>query len=100
PGMPVELIVKNRKITILDRRGIYLGILPDDLSHLLLRLIKGGNKYQGFVKSVRSNGLTILIRESFRSKRFKNQPSFPELGSSFSNTTVMSSLASLNADEG
>ncbi len=92
PGMSVEMIIKNRKITILDRNNIYLGILPDDLSHRLLRLIKGGNKYHAFVKSVKANGLTILIRESFRSKRFKNQPSFPELQGNVSNTTILSAL--------
>lgn len=77
-GMNVELTTKNRGITVLDRRNKYLGVLPDDLSFQIIRLIKGGNKYQAFVKSVRVNGLTILVRETFRSKKFKNQPSFLE----------------------
>ena len=51
-------------------------MLPDDTAHLLTRLIKGGNKYELFIKSVRVNALSVLIRETFRSKRFKNQPSF------------------------
>lgn len=75
-GMKVEIIIKNRKITITDFEGKYLGVLPDDVSYHLLRLIKGGNKYEFFIKSIKVNGLAVLIRETFRSKRFKNQASF------------------------
>jgi len=75
-GMPVEMAAKNRGITILDGGGKYLGVLPDDLSYQIVRLIKGGNQYQAFIKSVRVNGLSVLIKEIYRSKKFKNQPSF------------------------
>jgi len=74
-GMQVGVTVKNRKITIVDKEGSYLGVLPDDVCHHLMRLLKGGNKYEFFIKSVRVNNLSLLIRETFRSKRFKNQPS-------------------------
>lgn len=77
-GMPVKMVIKNRKITIVDNEGNYLGVLPDDISHHLLRLIKGGSKYDLIIKSIRVNGLAVLIKEIFRSKKFKNQPSFLE----------------------
>lgn len=77
-GMPVEMVIKNRKITIVDSNGDYLGVMPDDISHYLLRLLRGGNKYELFIKSIRVNALAVLIKEVFRSKRFKNQPSFLE----------------------
>lgn len=77
-GMQVGAAVKNRKITIVDEEGTYLGVLPDDVCHHLMRLLRGGNKYEFFIKSVRVNSLSLLIRETFRSKRFKNQPSFLE----------------------
>lgn len=77
PGMCVSLVAKNHKLHIMDG-GIYLGVLPDDLSHQLLRLLSGGNKYEVFIKSVRVNSLSVLIRETFRSSRFKGQPSFLE----------------------
>ena len=76
PGMGATLSIKNRKIHVLSTDNNYLGSLPDDLSHHMLRLIKGGNKYDCFIKSVKINGLSILIRETFRSKKFKNQSSF------------------------
>ena len=75
-GELVNLTVKNRGITVTDENNNYLGVLPDDLSHLLLKLIKGGNKYVALIKSIKPNSLAILIRETFRSKKFRNQPSF------------------------
>lgn len=76
PGVAVKLVTKNRGISVTDFEGNYLGVLADDTSHLLLRLIKGGNKFEALIKSVKLNGLTILIREVYRSARFRNQPSF------------------------
>lgn len=75
-GMTVNVVPKNRGIVINALDNCYLGVLPDDISHQLLKLIKGGNKYQAVIKSIKSNGLTVLIRETYRSRRFKNQPSF------------------------
>lgn len=94
-GMRVDMFIKNRKITVADSNGDYLGVLPDDISHLLIRLLKGGNKYELFIKSVRVNALAVLIRETFRSKRFKNQPSFLEFSaSSFPSTEIITHLES------
>lgn len=76
PGTFVNLIAKNRGVTVADQDNEYLGVLPDDVSHRLLRLMKGGNKYQALIKTVKTNSISILIREIFRSSRFKNQPSF------------------------
>ncbi len=77
-GMAVAMVIKNRKIIVVDNDGDYLGVMPDDTNHHLLRLLRGGNKYELFIKSIRVNGLAVLIKETYRSKRFKNQPSFLE----------------------
>lgn len=76
PGIMVNLKEKNRRICVTDPSDNYLGVLPDDMSHLLNKLILGGNKYQSLIKSVKSNAVSILIRETFRARKFKNQPSF------------------------
>lgn len=76
PGSVVNLITKKRGISVVDSYNQYLGALPDDSAHHLLKLIQGGNKYQVIIKSVKNNGLAILIREVFRSKKFRNQASF------------------------
>lgn len=83
-GMTVNLIPKTRCISVSGLDTTYLGVLPDDISHQLIKLIKGGNKYSALIKSVKPNGLTILIRETFRARRFKNQPSFTTDTSLFS----------------
>lgn len=98
-GMKVEMVVKNRKLIIVDSGGGYLGVLPDDICHLLIRLLRGGNKYNLFVKSIRVNGLSVLIRETFRSKRFKNQPSFLERGAPASVNEMISSLDGKDDEE-
>lgn len=76
PGASVNLVKKNHCISVTDQVGEYLGVLPDDLSHHLLRLINGGNKYQAHIKTIKTTSLSILIREIFRSAKFRNQPSF------------------------
>lgn len=87
-GMRVETIIKNRRIIIVDSEGGYLGVLPDDICHHLIRLLRGGNKYELIIKSIKINSLAVLIKETFRSKRFKNQPSFLEHSSSFSTDII------------
>ena len=93
------MVIKNRKITIADSGGNYLGVLPDDVNHHLLRLFKGGNKYDIFIKSVRVNSLSVIIKETFRSKRFKNQPSFLEYSNSTATTAILPSFDESNGED-
>lgn len=98
-GMKVACLVKNRKITISDEYGNYLGVLPDDINYHLLRLIKGGNKYDFFIKAIKVNGLSVLIKETFRSKKFKNQPSFLESSSSSVLTDMLTPIDSSDSED-
>lgn len=91
-GMKVSMISKNRKITIAGDGLNYLGVLPDDISHHLLKLIRGGNKYELFIKSIRVNSLSVLIKETYRSKRFKNQASFLETSDSLPSTEMFTPI--------
>lgn len=72
----VLLSPKKYTISITSTDGTYLGTIPDDLSHRLLRFIKGGNQYQAFVKTVDRQNLEIFIRETKRAPKFRNLPSF------------------------
>lgn len=85
PGMPVNLQLRNRNISVADMENQYLGVLPDDVSFLLSKLIRGGNKYQAIMKAVRVNGLSVIIKETFRASKYKNRPSFPESGATLNN---------------
>lgn len=84
PGQIVLITPKKNGIVINDQRNQYLGALPDDIAHHLLRLLEGGNEYQAMIKHVKSNSLTVLIRETLRSKKFKNQASFLDESRPFS----------------
>lgn len=86
-GLLVKLTLKNHTILALSDNDQYLGALPDDLAHRLIRLIRGGNKYQTLIRTVKSNQLSILIREIHRSSRFKNQASFPPGSGTFAYST-------------
>ena len=76
PGTVVSLVPKKRSVSVTDSGNVYLGAFPDDSAFHLLKLLKGGNKYTSIIKSVKPNGLTVLVREIYRAKKFKNQASF------------------------
>ncbi|MEK7617171.1 MAG: tetratricopeptide repeat protein [Patescibacteria group bacterium] len=97
-GMQVDMVLKNKKIIVVDPYGYYLGVLPDDICRHLIRLIKGGNKYSLIIKSIKVNGLSVLIRETYRSKRFKNQSSFLD-GVQYQSVDVITSLEAESPDE-
>lgn len=82
-GQSVKLEPRKRTISATTEDNIYLGTIPDDLSLRLIKLIKGGNRYQAFVKAIDRKNLEIFIREVFRSKRFHNLPSFSPSGTSY-----------------
>lgn len=73
-----ELLLEPKRhiISVTTPDKTYLGSLPDDLSHRLLRFLKGGNQYQVLVKSVERQTLEVFIREEKRAKKFANVPSF------------------------
>lgn len=75
-GESLTLSIKRLKIFVLGGGNKYLGVLPDDIGNRLIKLIKGGNKYEAYVKSAEPNSVTIFIKEVKRSGRFKDQPSF------------------------
>jgi len=82
-GQTVKLEPKKRTISVNTENKVYLGTIPDDLSLRLIKFINGGNRYQAFVKAIDKQHLEIFVREIFRSKRFRNFPSFAPSGSSY-----------------
>jgi len=76
PGEQLALQAKKHTVYVLNQNGQYLGALPDDISHLLISLMAGGNTYEIYVKKASSNCLQVIIWEKHRSKNFINQPSF------------------------
>ena len=75
-GDNAYLCIKRHSVEVRDENKVYLGVLPDDLSFRLLRLMQSGNTYTVIIKSTDKKSLSVFLRENKRGKRFKNQPSF------------------------
>lgn len=75
-GEPLLLRVKRFKVFVLDQRNRYVGMLPDNIAKRLIALLKGGNGYEAYVKSIKNNRVSAFLKETKRSHRFRNQPSF------------------------
>lgn len=83
PTSPVLLVPRRRGVAITTHDGTYVGALPDDVASRLYVLLKGGNQYEVYIKSVDRNGVSIFIREVLRKPKFRNQPSFLGKGSTY-----------------
>lgn len=75
-GETLTLGPKRMRIFVLDSNKQYIGMLPDDISKRLIKFINSGNKYEAYVKTVDNHRVIIFIKETKRSLRLKNQPSF------------------------
>lgn len=75
-GQSLKISIKRSKIFVQTDTNQYIGVLPDDIGKRLIKLIKGGNTYQTYVKSVNDGNVEIFIKEAKRANRFKDQPSF------------------------
>ena len=75
-GQSLVISIKRLKIFIQDKALQYIGVLPDDIGKRLIKFIKGGNEYEGYVKSANDHHVIIFIREIKRAYKFKDQPSF------------------------
>jgi hypothetical protein len=77
-GQSLELSVKRLKIFALDGKQ-YIGVLPDDISRRLIKFIKGGCSYEAYVKSSNPHKVTLFIKETKKTTRYKDQQSFTTL---------------------
>lgn len=76
-GDEVSITTHSHRVCITTNDGKYLGRLPDDLSARLKTLVKGGNTYDIYVKSIEKDSIKVFIKETSRGKDFENTPSFP-----------------------
>ena len=79
-GQYVYLCIKRSKIFVLADDNQYIGVLPDDIGRRLIKFLKSGNKYDAFIKSVNPHHVVIFIKEIKRSSKYKDQPSFLNVG--------------------
>jgi tetratricopeptide (TPR) repeat protein len=72
----VQLDTHSHRVSIMTLDNKYIGRLPDDLSAKLRNLVKGGNEYRVFIKSIMPHEVKVFIREIKRAKKFADVASF------------------------
>ena len=77
-GQLCELKPKNRFIAV-EVNKVYIGSLPDDISSRLTKLMKGGNEYVCYIRSVSPTSCvaSVFIKETFRATEQEFIHSFP-----------------------
>lgn len=79
PSDGANLVIKRSKIFVQTTENTYIGMLPHDLGVRLIEYLNLGNTYKTYIKSVDEKTVTVFIKELERSKKLKNQPSFPNI---------------------
>ncbi len=74
-GQVCQLKPKSRFISV-EVGKMYVGSLPEDLSARLAKLMKGGNQYVCYIRSVSATSCSVFIKESYRAKEFEYMNSF------------------------
>lgn len=77
-GEQVNLVPRRSKIYIQNQNKTYIGMLPDNVGMRLTSFIQGGNEYLACIKSVTEKNIVVFIKETKKSPKFKNMPSFIE----------------------
>ena len=76
-GHSVDLVPVERGMRILDIKGIEIGSIEPKLALRLKKLVDGGNTYSANITSAGEDGVTIIIRETYRHPSQSNKSSFP-----------------------
>ena len=77
PGHPVKLDVVGGALKVSSRSGEYLGQVEPRLAARLVRLTRGGNRYEAVATGVEERSLAVFIRETFRHPSQAGTVSFP-----------------------
>lgn len=75
-GDELEINSHQHRVNLVTSSGKYVGRLADDLASRLRNLMKYGNKYQVFIKSIEPSEVKVFIKEVERSPKLKDIPSF------------------------
>ena len=80
PGEVISLHAEDHTLTVKTLQEEYLGTVEPRLAFRLLRLMKGGNQYEGAVVSVKAEELAVLLVEVYRDPSQTDISSFPTSG--------------------
>jgi len=77
PSDLADVVEEDNAINVYTRAGEYLGQVEPKLGNRLIRLMRGGNRYDAAVIGVNDHGISIIIREAYRHRSLRNVCSFP-----------------------
>ena len=77
-GERVTLQVKKRRVEIRNKKGEYVGCLPDDISKRLAFFLEAKSAYEAIIKSATKNSIDIFMKETRKGAKVKNFISFPD----------------------
>ena len=103
PSDQVVLSRDKNTVTVLTLDGQLLGQVEPKLGKRLARLMDGGNRYTAAVVAVNDQGVSIIIRETFKDRSLQNICSFPSKAKEedrvYLNETVARFLRKGDADD-
>ena len=77
PGEVISLHAEDHTLTVKALQGEYLGQVEPRLALRLIRLMNGGNRYEGAVVSVKPEEVAVLLVEVYRDPSQAGISSFP-----------------------
>lgn len=77
-GELVFLKLKKRRVEVRNKKGEYVGCLPDDISKRLAFFLDAKSEYDTIIKAATKNSVDIFIKERKKGAQVKNYISFPE----------------------
>ena len=80
PGHTLQLDVVGGALKVSSQSGEYLGQVEPRLAARLVRLTRGGNRYEAVATGVEERSLSVFIRETFRHPSQAGTVSFPSEG--------------------
>jgi len=99
PGRLVQLSLEGSTLRVNDPSDEYVGQVEPRLASRLVRLIKGGNRYEATVTSAGERELSIIIREVYQHPGQAGTVSFPSRGGTDYRIYLPSTLVGLESGE-
>jgi phosphopantetheinyl transferase (holo-ACP synthase) len=101
-GDPVHLKAKKQRLIVTSEDGDYLGEVEPRQGLRLMKLMRGGNKYDAAVLHVEGDKVQVIIKEIYQHPSQVGHPSFPVKATEHLRTRIKESLLGrgIIADEG
>ena len=77
PGDPVTLEHENNTMNVYYGDGGFIGQVEPKIGKRLIQLIEGGNTYAAAIIAVNDQGISMIVRETFRHRSLQSACSFP-----------------------